>query len=467
VTRYDRQATSLERPAHPAERLDLPGSRVAVPGNRWDLARLDASPRFPPVSVVVPYYDAPQQLERALAGLALQRYPATRYEVIVADDGSPVPPVLPAFLREGDAVPVRRVHQPDQGFRAAAARNLGARAAEGEILCFLDADTVPTPGYLSDLIQLPAKLPDAVVAGRRRHADLTRFSGPQVREWLTGTGPAPAELPEPAWLRDTYRSSGNLLRVDEHSWRYVISAVMACTGALYRELGGFDESFTAYGGEDWELAHRAFNAGAVLAHVPAAVAWHDGPDFAGRGDAEAREAAKRAENQALARLIPEPDTRGKAPVPDGGYRVVDVVVRGAAGALGPGPELNGTIASLLDSGLDLAVYLDPAVADAWSAEAGAHPRVRSGPAPADVLDRCRYQIILPGPQVFSLDFLAGLVNRLSVDGPGRIVVPHPSGAPLVAVRTRAVRRAARWQSHGTNLVERFFGTESMDTMRLS
>ena len=468
VTRYDRQATQLDSPAQAPDgltaRLDLPGGRVAVPGNRWDLALVDASPRFPPVSVVVPYYDAPAQLERVLAGLAQQRYPATRYEVIVADDGSPVAPHLPSALRDDGTVPVRRVHQEDQGFRAAAARNLGARAADGEVLCFLDADTVPTPDYLTELIQLPARLPDALVAGRRRHAELTGVGPGQIRDWLGGVGPAPAELPEPAWLREAYRESGQLLRVDEHSWRYLISAVMACTSALFRELGGFEESFTAYGGEDWELAYRAFNAGAVLAHVPGAVAWHDGPDWAGRGDAGQREQAKRAESQALARLIPEPDTRGKVPAPDQGYRVVDVVVRCSFGGESPSPtalsDLSETITSLLASGLDLAVYLDPPVAAAWGAQFGPHPRVRTGPAPADVLARCRYQLILPGPQGFSGGALGELIDRLSINGPGRIVVPRPDGPPLVAVRTRAVRRAARWQSHGVDLVERFFGTES-------
>ncbi len=78
---------------------------------------------------------------------------------------------------------------------------------------------------------------------------------------------------------------------------------------LFAELGGFCEDFDGYGGEDWELAHRAWVAGAVLAHVPEAVAWHDGPDWAGRGDPDERR-HKNAETVALTRLLPDPVSRG-------------------------------------------------------------------------------------------------------------------------------------------------------------
>ena len=46
---------------------------------------------------------------------------------------------------------VRVVRQPRDGFRAAAARNLGAGHARGRVLCFLDGDTVPEDGYVAAL----------------------------------------------------------------------------------------------------------------------------------------------------------------------------------------------------------------------------------------------------------------------------------------------------------------------------
>jgi hypothetical protein len=95
--------------------------------------------------------------------------------------------------------------------------------------------------------------------------------------------------------------------------------VLACRRSLFEDVGGFDERFVGYGGEDWDLAYRAWNAGAVLVHERAAVAWHDGPDWAGReGDRQRKD----DESLRLAALVPEPHTRG-APLPS---QLPDVLV---------------------------------------------------------------------------------------------------------------------------------------------
>ena len=288
----------------------------SVPGNRWDLLDGLDPERPPAVSVVVVHYRQQAELDRTLAALRRQTHPADRTEVIVVDDGSPEPPRVPAG--------VRLLRQADEGFRAASARNLGASAATGDVLCFLDADTVPERGYLASMARLPAIAPEAVVVGRRRHADLADLP---VDAPVEEAGPA-AELTEPQWLRDGYRLSRNLLDADDRSYRYVISAALACSRWFFERVGGFDETFRAYGGEDWEWAYRAWLAGAVLAHVPAAVAWHDGPDWSGRDlDDPARRSRKDAETLLLADRIPVAGSRGHGLRSAG----VDVVVRlGAA-----------------------------------------------------------------------------------------------------------------------------------------
>ncbi|GAA1881877.1 hypothetical protein GCM10009836_73900 [Pseudonocardia ailaonensis] len=269
-----------------------------VPHNRWDL--LDGVPvPTPQVSVVVCHYEQPAQLARTLHALGRQTLPP--HEIVVADDGSRRPPE--------PAPGVRVVTQPDRGFRAAAARNLGARHTTGEVLVFLDADTVPEPGFLAALTRTVARCADVLAVGRRRHADL--------RDLPPGGDPATApRLSEPGWLTEGYRATRDLLDADGRSFRYVISALMALRRSLFDDLGGFDERFVGYGGEDWDLGYRAWNAGAVLVHERAAVGWHDGPDWAGRAEDRAR---KDLESRRLAALVPEPITRGAAPpgpVPD-------------------------------------------------------------------------------------------------------------------------------------------------------
>jgi len=437
-----------------ARRLALPGGQFAVPGNRWDLvdpsAALDRP--LPMISVIVPYYQNRAQLDLVLAGLREQDYPVESFEVIVVDDGSPEPLSLP----EGPGPRVRTRRQADHGFRAAAARNLGATTADGQILCFVDQDTVPEPGYLRALSRWPGLIPDALVVGRRRHADLSSWTPAQVRSWFTGTGPAPDELPPPAWLLDGYRDSGNLLTTDDTSYRYVISAVMACSATLFHELGGFDESFTRYGGEDWELAYRAYNAGAVLVHEPAAVAWHDGPDWAGRGDPAEREQKKAEETAALARRIPAPLRPGASDDPSPGDdpdRPVDLVVVWPDTADLDPARLTTTVEALLTSDLNLAIYLDPSRLE--RGPVSDRSRLHATPVPEDVLARARDLVTIHGHGPVSVADLERVRRPLRSGAAGRVTT-----AGMTAVSLRAARRAARWQpaAPGVDLVDILFGT---------
>lgn len=233
---------------------------------------------WPSVSVVIPHYNDPDSLARVVAAVRAQDY-AGEVEIVVADDGSEVTPVV-----EGATV----VAQDDLGFRAAAARNLGAGAATGEVLAFLDADTVPEPGYLSAVVPHIVGDARAVVVGARR------------------TGP---EREEPQWLRDAWAATTNLRDADHTAWRYIISAVLTCSREFFDGVGGFDPTFVGYGGEDWEFGFRAWNAGATFVHEPAAVAVHDEPDFGARHDPAEAVRIKNAESRALARRITHPLAR--------------------------------------------------------------------------------------------------------------------------------------------------------------
>ncbi|MET0699335.1 MAG: glycosyltransferase, partial [Mycobacterium sp.] len=244
----------------------LTDGRFVVPGNRWDLLNNTVF-RAARVGVVLPHYEQPQQLALVLRALELQDHPHELIEVVIADDGSKISPTVPA----DSPLHITVVRQDDQGFRAAAARNLGAAATTAELLCFLDADTIPEPAYLRHLTRLPAILPDAVSVGRRRHADLSDWTPEMLTGWWSGQLTPPI-LDEPRWLTDAYGASSDLLHADHRSYRHVISAVMCCSRELFDDIGGFDESFREYGGEDWEFAHRAWVNGAVLHHARRAVA---------------------------------------------------------------------------------------------------------------------------------------------------------------------------------------------------
>ncbi|MEX3504990.1 glycosyltransferase [Corynebacterium sp. LK2510] len=292
---------------------------------------------WPDVSVVIPHYNNHAALAEVVAAVRAQRYDGA-VEIIVADDGSSVTPAI-----EG----VTTVRQDDQGFRAAAARNLGAAAASGEVLAFLDGDTIPEPGYLAAVVPHIQRNRRAVVVG-------SRLTGPERRE--------------PAWLVDAYTRTDHLSRADSTSWRFIISAALTCSANFFRHIGGFDASIVGYGGEDWEFGWRAWNAGALFVHEPRAIALHPAPDFGKRHATEWSEAlAKNAETVALAQRITHPIARPAGVV----FPTADVAVTV------PTFDAPGVTETVIASWLaiDARVYVDE-VAPLFSHD----PRVLSGTA---------------------------------------------------------------------------------------
>ena len=133
------------------------------------------------VAVVIPYFEQADSLRRMYAALSMAGLDRRHHEVVVVDDGSRRPPPPPPA---GLDVPVRIIRQADRGCRPGAARNLGAGATSADVLVFLDADTLPCPSTIRRLAAWPVVLPDALVVGRRHHADLGGWSPADVVDWF-------------------------------------------------------------------------------------------------------------------------------------------------------------------------------------------------------------------------------------------------------------------------------------------
>src|SRR5271155_2938003 len=81
------------------------------------------------VSVIVPYYNQPAYLAEAVSSIEQQTYP--NIEIIVVDDGSPVPAA--SILSQGTGIQVIRTK--NRG--VSAARNFGFERCSGDYLIFL------------------------------------------------------------------------------------------------------------------------------------------------------------------------------------------------------------------------------------------------------------------------------------------------------------------------------------------
>jgi GT2 family glycosyltransferase len=181
--------------------------------------------------VVVPYFNAAATLRDALTSILGSDY--DRLQVIAVDDGS----TDGTYATVAD-LPCHHVALERQS-GAAVARNVGAHAAEGEVLFFLDADVIVRPDTIRRAAQALAEEELAAVFG----------------EYTAETVPTN--------FASVYK---NLIHHYTHQTSRPDAASFWCgCGAIrtkvFRRVGGFDESYAAASVEDIELGYRLHAAG--------------------------------------------------------------------------------------------------------------------------------------------------------------------------------------------------------------
>lgn len=203
----------------------------------------------PAASVVVPTRDRPAALAGCLAALEHQADGGPAFEVVVVDDRSHDPAAVAAVV--AGAPHARLLHGAGRG--PAAARNLGAAAARGPVVCFTDDDCRPRPGWLAGLLA-PIDAGAPAAAGPTRvapGAPAAVVASQVVTNHLT------ASTLDPATGRLGFAPTCNLA-VRAH----VLAAVP------------FDEGYPLAAGEDREWCDRLAAAGLALRAAPGAVVEH-------------------------------------------------------------------------------------------------------------------------------------------------------------------------------------------------
>jgi GT2 family glycosyltransferase len=208
----------------------------------------------PSFSVVVPTFRRPVALRATLAALLALEYPEDRYEVIVVDDDAAeghAAPIVRELSRRGVELSLKSQNR--RG--AASARNLGARAASGELLLFVDDDIVVAPDHLSRHLVVQERSRDALVNGTWEFA-------PSVLAALERTpfGRYRLKLERGFWAEVVGAEGSDGCQVMDRvgSWD------LALHRDLFWQIGGFDERFPVAGAEDRELSLRARAAGCQL-----------------------------------------------------------------------------------------------------------------------------------------------------------------------------------------------------------
>ena len=105
----------------------------------------------PEISVVIPTYQRPDLLARCLDAVCAQSIGRDRFEIVVVDDGPGSGSDAVIRDRQQRAACPRVTYLTTTGREGpAVARNIGWRAARGDVIAFTDDDTVPDRHWLAE-----------------------------------------------------------------------------------------------------------------------------------------------------------------------------------------------------------------------------------------------------------------------------------------------------------------------------
>jgi GT2 family glycosyltransferase len=215
----------------------------------------------PPVcSIVIPVFNR-AELTRACLDALRDTVDFSAHELIVVDNASTDDT---AALLAGHPLAPRTIRN-DRNLGFAGACNQGAEAARGELLVFLNNDTIPEPGWLAPLIEIARREPGVAAVGcRLLYPDSRLIQHAGVAFDLPGPIPYhmwrgfPADWPPANVPRDL---------------DVVTAACVLMRRDVFRSLDGFDESYRN-GYEDVDLCLRMREKGHRVAYCPTSVVLH-------------------------------------------------------------------------------------------------------------------------------------------------------------------------------------------------
>ena len=236
----------------------------------------------PRASIVIPVFGAFAHTLACLRAIAAHPSVAA-FEVIVVDDASPDDSL--ANLRAIDGI---RVHARAANGGFIAACNDGASLARGDVLVFLNNDTVPQPGWLDALLDTFDAHPDTGLVGAKLLYPDGRLQEAGGVVFADGSG----------WNYGRFDDPGDCRYAHLRDADYVSGAAIAIPRTLFERLGGFDTRYAPAYYEDTDLAFAVRDAGLRVLVQPASMVVHDEGTTSGT-DINAGPKAAQVRNQAV------------------------------------------------------------------------------------------------------------------------------------------------------------------------
>jgi GT2 family glycosyltransferase len=220
-----------------------PKISLASVGKAFAQVPFPADLNWPSISVLVCTYNGKRTIRDCMEGLKKVDYP--NFEVVVVNDGSTDGTELIA-----KEYGFRVISIPNGGLSNA--RNVGMRAAKGEIVAYIDDDAVPDPQWLTYL------------AATFLSTDHVGVGGPNI--------PPADDGPIAECVANAPGGPIHVLLTDQQA-EHIPGCNMAFRKAALEAIGGFDAQFRI-AGDDVDLCWRLQKQGWTLGFNPAAMVWH-------------------------------------------------------------------------------------------------------------------------------------------------------------------------------------------------
>jgi GT2 family glycosyltransferase/tetratricopeptide (TPR) repeat protein len=189
---------------------------------------------LPTVSIIIPTKDRIELLAPCLASLEQTCYPSEKIEIIVVDNNSSDPRTL-RFLQAAEIAGWIRLLQDPGMFNYSRINNNAARAAQGDVLVFLNNDTtVHRDDWLRRLVSYAMQSDVGAVGAKLLYPDRTVQHGGIVLGYHGFAGHAHVRAGE---NDGCYQNLANTT----HEVSAVTGACLAMRRTLFQEIGGFDE----------------------------------------------------------------------------------------------------------------------------------------------------------------------------------------------------------------------------------
>jgi glycosyltransferase involved in cell wall biosynthesis len=223
-------------------------ARVQTKNSQPDVSQAEAPISAPSkgsvrVSVIIPAFNEEEMISKCLESLAGSCYPLDAFEVIVVDNGS-TDRTLEIARSFHTRLSLTILQRP--GVNISALRNLGASAAQGDLLAFLDADCSIPKDWFENAESNLASDSSGVIGGN--------ITIPEDSGWVART-----------WFQVAYCPKDGEVA-------YVPSGNMLMKRSTFTQIGGFNETIKT--SEDCELCARARGEGFTVREVSAMTVVH-------------------------------------------------------------------------------------------------------------------------------------------------------------------------------------------------